>query len=66
MERLSARERDVMLRIVEGRTSLDIAKELSLSSKTVDTYRARLMVKLGVSNRTALIRFAIANDPIAL
>ena len=55
-----------MLRIVEGRTSLDIAKELSLSSKTVDTYRARLMVKLGVSNRTALIRFAIANDPIAL
>ena len=66
MESLSARERDVMLRIVEGRTSLDIAKELSLSRKTVDTYRARLMVKLGVSNRTALIRFAIANDLIAL
>jgi two-component system, NarL family, response regulator NreC len=66
MERLSARERDVMVRILEGRTSLDIAKELSLSRKTVDTYRARLMVKLGVSNRTALIRFAIANDLIAL
>jgi DNA-binding NarL/FixJ family response regulator len=66
MERLSARERDVMSRIIEGRTSLDIAKELSLSRKTVDTYRARLMVKLGVSNRTALIRFAIANDLFAL
>jgi DNA-binding NarL/FixJ family response regulator len=66
MERLSARERDVMSRIIEGRTSLEIAKELSLSRKTVDTYRARLMVKLGVSNRTALIRFAIANDLIAL
>ncbi len=66
MERLSARERDVMLRIVAGRTSLAIAKELSLSRKTVDTYRARLMVKLGVSNRTALIRFAIANELIAL
>jgi DNA-binding NarL/FixJ family response regulator len=66
MERLSARERDVMVRIIEGRTSLDIAKELSLSRKTVDTYRARLMVKLGVPNRTALIRFAIANDLIAL
>ncbi len=66
MERLSARERDVMHRIVEGRTSLAIAKELSLSRKTVDTYRARLMVKLGVTNRTALIRFAIANDLIAL
>jgi len=66
MERLSARERDVMRRIIDGRTSLDIAKELSLSRKTVDTYRARLMVKLGVANRTALIRFAIANDLIAL
>jgi two-component system, NarL family, response regulator NreC len=66
MERLSARERDVMSRIIEGRTSLEIANELSLSRKTVDTYRARLMVKLGVSNRTALIRFAIANDLIAL
>jgi DNA-binding NarL/FixJ family response regulator len=66
MERLSARERDVMTRIIEGRTSLDIGRELSLSRKTVDTYRARLMVKLGVSNRTALIRFAIANDLVAL
>jgi DNA-binding NarL/FixJ family response regulator len=66
MERLSARERDVMSRIIEGRTSLEIAKELSLSRKTVDTYRARLMVKLGVSNRTALIRFAIANELTAL
>jgi two-component system, NarL family, response regulator NreC len=66
MERLSARERDVMHRIVEGRTSLAIAKELSLSRKTIDTYRARLMVKLGVPNRTALIRFAIANDLISL
>ena len=66
MERLSAREREVLTRIIEGRTSLDIAKELSLSRKTVDTYRARLMVKLGVTNRTALIRFAIANDLVAL
>ena len=66
MERLSVRKRDVMSRIIEGRTSLQIANELSLSRKTVDTYRARLMVKLGVSNRTALIRFAIANDLIAL
>ncbi len=66
MERLSARERDVMHRIVDGSTSLAIAKELSLSRKTIDTYRARLMVKLGVTNRTALIRFAIANDLISL
>jgi DNA-binding NarL/FixJ family response regulator len=66
IERLSSREREVLHRIVEGSTSVAIAKELSLSRKTVDTYRARLMVKLGVSNRTALIRYAIENELIAL
>jgi DNA-binding NarL/FixJ family response regulator len=66
IERLSAREREVLHRIVDGSTSVAIAKELSLSRKTVDTYRARLMVKLGVSNRTALIRYAIENELIAL
>jgi DNA-binding NarL/FixJ family response regulator len=66
IERLSSREREVLHRIVEGSTSVAIAKELSLSRKTVDTYRARLMVKLGVSNRTALIRYAIENELLAL
>lgn len=66
IERLSSREREVLHRIVEGSTSVAIAKQLSLSRKTVDTYRARLMVKLGVSNRTALIRFAIENELLAL
>jgi DNA-binding NarL/FixJ family response regulator len=65
IERLSAREREVLHRIVEGSTSVAIAKELSLSRKTVDTYRARLMVKLGVANRTALIRLAIENELLA-
>jgi DNA-binding NarL/FixJ family response regulator len=65
IERLSTREREVLHRIVEGSTSVAIAKELSLSRKTVDTYRARLMVKLGVANRTALIRLAIENELIA-
>jgi DNA-binding NarL/FixJ family response regulator len=66
IERLSSREREVLHRIVEGSTSVSIAKELSLSRKTVDTYRARLMVKLGVTNRTALIRYAIENELLAL
>jgi DNA-binding NarL/FixJ family response regulator len=65
IERLSTREREVLHRIVEGSTSVAIAKELSLSRKTVDTYRARLMVKLGVANRTALIRLAIENEMLA-
>jgi DNA-binding NarL/FixJ family response regulator len=57
-DRLSTRERDVLNRIVAGFSSSDIASRLSLSPKTVDTYRSRIMVKLGVSNRSALIRLA--------
>jgi DNA-binding NarL/FixJ family response regulator len=58
-ERLSCREREVVQLIVAGSTSSDIALHLSLSRKTVDTYRGRIMVKLGVANRSALIRFAM-------
>jgi DNA-binding NarL/FixJ family response regulator len=66
LERLSAREREVLRHLVAGATSAQIGLQLSLSRKTVDTYRGRLMVKLGVANRTALIRFAIENELIAL
>jgi DNA-binding NarL/FixJ family response regulator len=58
-DQLSARERDVLRRIVAGSTSSDIAQRLSLSRKTVDTYRGRMMVKLGVANRSELIRVAL-------
>jgi DNA-binding NarL/FixJ family response regulator len=58
-ERLSSREREVVQLIVAGSTSSDIALHLSLSRKTVDTYRGRIMVKLGVANRAALIRVAL-------
>jgi DNA-binding NarL/FixJ family response regulator len=58
-ERLSSREREVVQLIVAGSTSSDIALHLSLSRKTVDTYRGRIMVKLGVANRSALIRYAM-------
>jgi DNA-binding NarL/FixJ family response regulator len=61
-ERLSAREREVLRRIVAGSSSADIAEELSLSRKTVDTYRGRLMLKLGVSNRWELVRLVMEND----
>jgi DNA-binding NarL/FixJ family response regulator len=56
---LSVRERDVLQHIVAGETSSDIARHLSLSRKTVDTYRGRMMVKLGVANRSELIRLAL-------
>lgn len=62
LERLSVRERDVLHRIVEGGSSTAIGQQLSLSPKTIDTYRGRLMAKLGVCNRSELIRFVIENE----
>jgi DNA-binding NarL/FixJ family response regulator len=62
IESLSAREREVLHRVCAGSSSAEIARQLSLSPKTIDTYRGRLMTKLGVGNRTALIRFAIEHS----
>jgi DNA-binding NarL/FixJ family response regulator len=59
IECLSDREREVLRCVVDGLTSSDIARRLCLSRKTVDTYRGRMMVKLGVPNRSALIRYAL-------
>jgi DNA-binding NarL/FixJ family response regulator len=65
LERLSMRERDVLHRIVAGGSSAAIGQHMSLSPKTIDTYRGRLMTKLGVRNRSELIRFVIENEFIA-
>ncbi len=56
---LSRREREVLQLVVEGRTSAEIAVVLSLSPKSVETYRSRLMRKLGTPNLAALVRFAL-------
>ena len=59
VERLSAREREVLQLVMEGRPSAEIAGMLGLSPKTVDTYRSRLMGKLGVKDVPSLARIAI-------
>lgn len=59
LERLSARERQVLQMIVEGMTSAEVAERLSLSPKSVDTYRSRLMAKLEIEDLPALVKFAI-------
>ncbi len=58
-EALSDREQDVLRRVALGYTSAEIAEQLNLSAKTVETYRARGMEKLGLRNRAALVRFAL-------
>ncbi len=57
---LSPRELDVLRQLALGFTNRQIAEALSLSIKTVETYKARIMEKLGVSGRAALVRYAIA------
>jgi two-component system, NarL family, invasion response regulator UvrY len=59
LETLSARERQIVLLVVQGKSSADIGNLLHLSAKTVDTYRSRLMAKLGTADVPALVRFAI-------
>ena len=59
LQSLSHRERQVLQLVVEGKTSAEIAKKIFLSPKTVETYRSRLMKKLGVNGMTELIAFAI-------
>ncbi len=59
LARLSPREREVLQLVVEGKSSAEIADILSLSLKTVETYRSRLMRKLGISDLPGLVKFAI-------
>ena len=59
LESLSIREHEVMQHVVEGKTSAEIALLLSLSPKTVETYRSRLMLKLGLKNIPELVRYAL-------
>jgi RNA polymerase sigma factor (sigma-70 family) len=50
LDRLSAREREILQMVVEGKSSTEIANILGLSPKTVETYRSRLMTKLGIKD----------------
>lgn len=59
LARLSAREREILQLVVEGKSSAEIAEILYLSPKTVETYRSRLMQKLGINDIPSLVKFAI-------
>lgn len=61
LARLSDRERQVLTLTAEGYSSADIGERLFLSPKTVDTYRGRVMEKLGLRHRAELVRFALRN-----
>ncbi len=58
-EQLSAREMEVMRLIASGRSAKEIASDLALSEKTVGTYRARIMAKLGLRTSVEITRYAL-------
>ena len=66
LETLSQREREILKLVADGKTSREIAERLSISPKTVDTYRSRLMSKIGVKNLAGLVKFAIRHGLISL
>ena len=59
MESLSRREREILKLVADGFSSARIGQMLSLSPKTVDSYRSRLMQKLQIGDVTGLVKFAI-------
>jgi len=58
-ERLSDREYEVMIMIASGKAVSEIAEELSLSVKTISTYRARVLEKVNMKGNAELTRYAI-------
>jgi DNA-binding NarL/FixJ family response regulator len=61
LDSLSMRELQVLRRLAMGHTNREIANAYSISIKTVDTYRSRLLKKLNLRNNAELSRFAILN-----
>src|SRR5688572_22428664 len=59
---LSAREFQIFCRIAEGRTVTEIAGKLSLSVKTVSTYRCRMLEKMGMKTNADITTYAIRNS----
>jgi two-component system invasion response regulator UvrY len=64
LDSLSMRELQVLRRLAMGHTNREIASAYSISIKTVDTYRARLLKKLNLRNNAELSRFAMQNQLI--
>jgi DNA-binding NarL/FixJ family response regulator len=61
-ELLSDREYDVLRLIGSGKLAGEIARELSLSVKTISTYRARILEKMGMKNNAQLMRYAMEHE----
>jgi DNA-binding NarL/FixJ family response regulator len=59
LSELSPRQREILMRLARGQGTKEIAADLTISVKTVETHRARMMETLGIRRGTDLVRFAI-------
>lgn len=64
-EKLSEREFQVFLMIAKGKSLIEISKDLTISIKTVSTYRARILEKLNLQNNAEIINYAIRHRLIS-
>ncbi|RMG69216.1 MAG: DNA-binding response regulator [Calditrichaeota bacterium] len=60
-DRLSNREMEVFLKIAAGKTIQEIAQELNLSASTINTYRNRILEKMGLKSNAEIIHYALRN-----
>lgn len=65
-DHLTLREREVLQLVAEGKTTKDIAELLSLTVKTAEHYRGRVMNKLGIHNTAGLVRYAVVHGVVQL
>jgi DNA-binding NarL/FixJ family response regulator len=63
-EALTAREREVLAQVAEGRSNREIARLLHMSEKTVKTHVSSVLAKLGVADRTQAALYAVRNSPV--
>ena len=64
-KRITGREREILQLVAEGNTNIQISKKLNISSRTVETHRANMMNKLGLSSQADVIHFAIQNGIVS-
>jgi len=65
-ETLTTRERQVLQCVAEGKTNRQVAEQLGLAVKTVDTHRMRLMRKLNIHDHTNLVKYAVRRGLVSL
>jgi DNA-binding NarL/FixJ family response regulator len=66
LERLSSRENEILRLLAEGKSNPEIADILCISVKSVETYRSRMMQKLGIRDLASLVKFAIQHGLTSL